>query len=299
VINPQLAVGLSIDKVDRYPDYTMEPKLDGVRCIVVKDSSGVWMYSRSGKSLEDKLPHLVQAFQEYPSSDFILDGELGYLEPNSTPVPIMDFNATMRVIGSSPDVAISKQISEERHHRRQIHFIGFDILRLNNRDYIANTEHGLRRVILEEFMYNFHPEYPVDYTRMPVNVTWNNEAYNAYVLAGGEGVILKNPVARYAPGKRPANNWYKVKKFESIDVQITGYTAGMGKYEGMIGAITFEYKGREFKCSGMDDNTRVVVSNNKEWYLGRWMEVRHFGFVGTEGLRFPQFLRFREDKDET
>jgi ATP-dependent DNA ligase len=298
MIHPQLAVALDWERIKRYPDYTMEPKLDGVRCIVERDESGVQMYTRSGNDLAAKLPHLRDAFESI-DPPFVLDGEVGYIAnpsayANGYP-PIMDFNSTMRVIGSDTEVAIEKQ----NQTTDSIHFIAFDMLRWTGQNLVAELQNWRRRNLETFCGLNLEPWMSVNYIQIAQSITWDEATYNQYVEDGGEGVILKNPEARYAPGKRPANNWYKVKKYDTIDGVITGYTEGQGKYTDQIGAILFDYNDRHFKCSGMDDSTRSLISQNREWYLGRVIEIRHFGFVGADqdGLRFPQFIRFRFDKE--
>lgn len=310
MIKPMLAVKVDWDKIERRcAGYSMELKLDGVRGVVLKDVhgiNGVRIHSRSGQDLTAKLPYLAEMFRQVPGS-FIIDGELGYTTPGSFgDLPIIDFNKTMRVIGSGPSEAIRKQEenaagSAYDSMSKQIRFHAFDILHTTIRD-VSELRQYDRHMLLSDWRWEHANDklLPVEFFDVadwwP---QWNEDIYTKYVNQGGEGIILKNPVGRYVEGKRPANVWYKVKKFESIDVQIKGYTSGEGKYAGQIGAIVFEYDGRTFKCSGMDDATRAAISAAPIEHLHRWIEVRHFGFVGEDGLRFPQFLRFRPDKEST
>jgi ATP-dependent DNA ligase len=157
-----------------------------------------------------------------------------------------------------------------------------------------------RRLWLEQFALG-HFDLDRDIVQeVPFSRTWNEPTYRDYVDCGGEGVVLKNPNARYVIGKRPANNWYKVKKFQTLDVVITGFTDGQGKYEGQIGAIIFkDPTGRVGRCSGMDDATRLGLSAAvHSEIVGSVIEIRHWGHSGQgeEGYRFPQFVRFRPDK---
>jgi ATP-dependent DNA ligase len=254
------------------------------------------MWTRTIKPLEDKLPHLEHQFSQM-RGDYLLDGELGYVIRNRHEMPIIDFNATMRVIGSGPDEAQRKQF-ENYGTLGSIEFFAFDLLWSSEEGNGAGQEQRERERRLWK-----HAD---DLLVPDVNIVhtydhWDEKTYVDYVEAGGEGVILKNPFAEYKPGKRPANNWYKVKKYETMDVVVTGYTAGKGKYEDMIGAIEFEVGGKTVRCSGMDDQTRYEITLAPGHYLHRVMEIRYFGKVGQdgEGLRFPQFLRWRPDKDAT
>lgn len=318
---PQLAVALSWDKLEKYKHYTMEPKLDGIRCLVYKMDDGVKMYTRTGHRLDQKLPHLKAMFESF-EGDFILDGEVGYLAKyyyirplaSRVALPIIDFNRTVRVTGSGDYQAICKQ--EGDRDQDKIRFFAFDILynsnSLGNMEYLNDKQ--IDRTIgtqltvaawLDEVPLRLNYQHylePVIYFS-----EWDESVYTAYVEAGGEGMMLKNPRAEYRFASRRANSWYKVKKFETIDVVMIGYTQGQGKYEGQIGAIefgvyTYDQHGvvdggiQLGRCSGMDDEMREHVTHWPELYIGKVFELRHFGKT-VSGYRFPQFLRWRPDKD--
>lgn len=327
--------------------YVMEPKLDGWRCIAQRIDGKVDLFSRTGKSFTDKVPHIVAELEAWPTGvsgtgDFVLDGELGYVDSIETLVtgtgdsdkftyvgwPIFDYNATARMLGSDPAEAVRKDEAEWVGNRRRIRFFVFDVLREPSVHITFIAPWGARRETLQQFM--SARAGVATHTRMITCLSeWDEKVYEAYVLAGGEGVMLKNPNAGYTPTKRPANVWYKVKKFETMDVVIRPtndpmlnfsipYLEGQGKYEGQVGAILFgayeEYSGEGppiceppglqwkylGKCSGMDDVTRRDMTDNwEEKYAGKVIEIRYFGKIGrdTDGLRHPQFIRMRPDKD--
>lgn len=310
-MQPMLACPLDIVDVSRKASgYVMEPKLDGVRVIVTKRGDNVILMSRSKKQdFGPKVPHLVESLLQVPY-DFVLDGELGYasnweaMAKDST-WPILDFNQTMRVLGSGVDVALSKQSEEDT-----IFLWLFDCLHLSE-----GAMDSARRETLEHLFFRDlnRAGYAID---LVVRLAeWDEDLYVEYVEAGGEGVMLKNPRAPYKPGKRPANHWFKVKKFDAIDVFITGSIPGQGKYEGQIGALTFVTpQGVEGKCSGMTDEQRLQFScfnvdcgghrfmkggHLDPRFYQKHMEIRFFGMVGKgeTGLRHPQFIRLRPDLD--
>ena len=295
-IKPMLANSVSIEDVERRcKGFVMEPKLDGVRCIVDATQHPVEIYTRTGKDLSKKVPHLVEVFQD---EETILDGELCWTRADGT----VDFNQTMRIVGSGVDEAIRKQ-----DEVGNLDFVMFDMLwdqiqgsmmrwRYEDRRNLMLADAGYY-VDTSPYVHNLRT------MRLPVpSIT----LYETWVAKGYEGAMLKNPNGLYVPGKRPANNWYKLKKWETIDVIITGYQEGLGKYAGMVGAIEFSFwepksRTRYYagKCSGIDDSLRAAMSTNWDTYIGKVMEVKHFGKVGrgTEGYRHPQFVRMRLDKE--
>jgi len=113
-----------------------------------------------------------------------------------------------------------------------------------------------------------------------------------------EGVVLKN--ANLA-------DWYRYKPVKSCDAYVIGYVAGEGKYEGMVGSITFGILHFDCKqdrwvtvelgsCSGMTDEERAEWTEHQEEWMHTVIEVQ-YQEVGAGGrLRFPQYLRRRTDK---
>lgn len=304
---PMLACPVDIDKVGKYSNYTMEVKLDGVRCIAIKDPTGhVSLWSRSGKELTHKLDHIRSQLQGIRGT-FVIDGELGYCnqwltdERVSTAFPVViDFNATMRVLGSSPTTANTKQQANIAKGWPPIKFFVFDILQQGNYPAYRETQ-TTRRAALVDVLTNLasDPLYDIEITdEWP---SWDEDLYTEIVKVGGEGIMLKNPNAAYQIGKRRANTWYKVKKFDTVDCKILGGVFGKGKYENQIGALVVEDPtGTEIKVSGMADWLRSDMTENfSKKYWTKMCEVRYFGKVGedADGYRHPQFLRMRPDLD--
>ena len=74
---PMLAYPVSDKPIDYTKPTFIQPKLDGVRCLIQYDNSAVIAYSRTGKvwkNIDHILESLVTFFKKYP--DVILDGEL-------------------------------------------------------------------------------------------------------------------------------------------------------------------------------------------------------------------------------
>src|SRR5690606_14492263 len=110
-----------------------------------------------------------------------------------------------------------------------------------------------------------------------------------------EGVVLKD-----------ANlfNWYKWKPVKTIDVVITDFTEGDGKYLGYIGSLkvsVYDERGSLIEIanvSGMTDLERDEITDlaTNGGLLGRVCEVK-YQYVGSGGrLRHPRFKCWREDK---
>jgi ATP-dependent DNA ligase len=296
-LEPMLATPTDIEIArTRQANWFMEEKLDGFRCIITRHhGDNTTLTSRSGKSFTEKVPLLTKLLTETLPPRTVLDCELGY--PSEANTDIIDFNTTARVLGSGPVVAIWKQQELASTGRHLIPYV-FDVLYWENQNLLGEPlwerRTWLARVRSQGVCYPVHT-----YDKFHENI------YDSYVLSGGEGVMLKNPNAHYHPGKRPSQVWVKLKKFETDDAYATGQVLmGKGKYEGQVGAMYFMTDGGGTgKCSGMDDLTRQHITHMhfRRQLEGKAFEVKWYGKVGKDqgGLRHPQFVRWRPDKDKT
>src|SRR5687768_905690 len=57
------------------PQWVFERKLDGIRCLAVKDGGRTRLYSRNQLSLNDRYAPLAAALDADPADRFVLDGE--------------------------------------------------------------------------------------------------------------------------------------------------------------------------------------------------------------------------------
>lgn len=136
-----------------------------------------------------------------------------------------------------------------------------------------------------------------DYEKVPVERN-NSKSLLSYYIQQAlqkeiEGYVLKQ--ANYI-------GWYKVKPVKTIDVIVTGFTEGEGKYIGLVGALccSVYYKGRLIeiaRASGMNNATRYEIDEGCD--LNRVCELAYQD-IGTQGrLQFPRFVAWRNDKKPT
>ena len=72
-ITPMKAV-LTADRPSG-PEWVFERKLDGIRCLAVKDGGRTRLFSRNELSLNERYPSLVAALDADPADGFVIDGE--------------------------------------------------------------------------------------------------------------------------------------------------------------------------------------------------------------------------------
>lgn len=271
----------------KYPDdynaneiYYIQEKLDGNRCIAHYNfAEEKWEFtSRSGKPLK------VNFDMSWADTSNIFDGEIMTRDKAGS----RDFTMTSGIINS-------KYLDKSK-----LHYFIYDIVdkdlaykdRLGILDKYLNYGTGNDCTILKVL--------DITNTKDAENII---EKYlNDITSKGGEGLILRRADGKYEIGKRSAN-LLKVKRTQTMDLRIVGWNEGKGKYEGMIGSFVCRTDDCEIQVdvAGISDDIRADSPFN---YLNRIIEVAYFDVsvnkqTGQKSLRFPRFVRFRDDKTDT
>jgi DNA ligase-1 len=123
------------------------------------------------------------------------------------------------------------------------------------------------------------------------------------VAQGYEGIMIKAVDAPYQCKR--SDFWMKWKPTKSYDLTIVGVEEGTGKNTGRLGALICE--GTDHGChirvnvgSGLTDDQRNEFWQAKDEVIGQTAEIMCDAITqnqdGGYSLRFPRFLRFRDDK---
>lgn len=107
---------------------------------------------------------------------------------------------------------------------------------------------------------------------------------------GGEGVILRDPMAAYEAGR--SDTYLKVKSFLDSEGRVIGYREGKGKYAGQMGSLHLELEnGQTFYLgSGFDNAMRKNPPP-----VGTVVTFKYQGLTRRGKPRFASFLRVRKD----
>ncbi|MCU0579222.1 MAG: non-homologous end-joining DNA ligase, partial [Desulfobacterota bacterium] len=285
--------------------YLYEVKWDGIRALIAVDEGQVRIHSRKQIDLSAWFPELLDAEQSFRTQSALFDAEIVCLDDAGKPV----FKNVIHRMQQKTSGAI------ERARRRYpaICYV-FDCLYLDGRP-LVNEPLVRRRVWLEDTLKK-NTSY-----RISEAVAEGAELFRAAVQTGLEGIMAKEKNSLYRPGQRTAQ-WLKIKKRETLDCLIIGYTRGKGDRRDRFGALHLAVReGQALRYvgkvgTGFDERSLAEILallkklktvpkpvSDKPGDEARtvWVEPRligevQFASLTKEGLlREPVFLRLRPD----
>ncbi len=279
------------------PSWIFERKLDGVRCIAIRDGGAVRLLSRNDLPQNDRYPEIVAALAADPQDRFAIDGELVAFD------------------GSRTSFA---RLARRRREPVPVFLYAFDVLWLEGFDVrrlpLRSRKRLLRRCIRFAGPIRFTPYRNEDGERL----------FAAACAKGWEGLIAKRAASLYS--ERRSRDWLKLKCEQGQELVIGGYTDPKGARSG-FGALLLGYReGDELRYAGrvgtgFDEATLTSLGGRLRDLTApdspfsrrdgidvkrpHWVEpvlVAQVGFsewTRDGRLRHPRFLGLREDKAAT
>ena len=284
---PMLAYPVSTKPIDYNKPVFMQPKLDGVRCIIqanVKrhlltpdlNEIEVKAYSRTGKewkNIDHILEQLVPFFTKHPN--VILDGELYNHDLKD------DFEQIISLVRRQKPDDIDMLES-----RDMVQFHCYDII---NKRMKFNTRNKFIKNNLPESYCIKHVE-----TIDVHNEEFAKDVHESCLEAGYEGSILRiNDI--YKCGR----SWSlrKFKDFHDAEAYIVGYEVGKGKREGTLGKFLMQDEdGNKFGCppgKGFTYKDMKDMLDNIHEYMGQTATFTYFERTKAGSYRHPLFKCIR------
>ncbi len=208
-VNPPVAPMLAkpVEKIPR-GDFVFEPKWDGFRSVVFRDGDEIEIGSRNERPMTRYFPEIVAAVRASLPERCVIDGEIVVPDASGRR---LDFEALqLRIHPAASRVSLLAE-------QTPAHFIAFDLLALDDRDY---TERPFleRRAVLETVLATAGP--PVHLTPATTDPGVAAGWFSQFEGAGLDGLIAKPAGGTYEQDKRVM---FKVKHERTADCVVAGY----------------------------------------------------------------------------
>ena len=273
---PMLAYPVSDKPIDYSETVFMQPKLDGVRCLIQCDNSVIKAYSRTGKewkNIDHILFNLRQFFHFNPNA--ILDGELYNHDLKN------DFEKIISLVRKQ------KPTPEDRSEAESlVQFHCYDIVNPTMKFEDRNS-----------FILNNVPQTPFVYlvkTQAVATESLAKVIHQQNLDNGYEGSILR--LNDFYQNKR-SHSLRKFKDFHDTEATIVGYEIGKGKREGTIGKfIMQDDDGIQFGCppgKGYNYKDLAKILDNIHEYMGQRATFTYFERTKAGSYRHPLFKTLR------
>ena len=272
------------------PGWIFERKLDGIRCIAIRDDGPVRLLSRNDLALNGRYPGIATALDADPRTRFAVDGE------------VVAFDGA--------------QTSFQRLNRpgAAIFYYVFDLLWLDGEDVRGRPLRERKALLRDALAF----EGPIRLT--PYRNEAGEEMFEEACRKGWEGVIAKRADSVYT--ERRSRDWLKFKCEQGQELVIGGFTAPRGsrvelgallvgvyhrdgalRYAGKVGTgfdrATLHDLGARLRELRRDSSPFADAPRFRD---ATWVEAELVAQVGfaewtsAGRLRHPRFLGLRFDK---
>ena len=285
-----LAYPVSSKPIDYSKPVFIQPKLDGVRCLIqyerrIKPREDVVVaYSRTGKewkNIQHILVELKPFFQKHPS--IVLDGEL-YNH---------DFRDDFEQIISM--VRKTKPTDEARwKSRRNVQFHCYDII--NKRMKFSTRNKWLADNLPDSYCVKKVETEVVNESKYSLTTgdMIAKSKHTQNLLDGYEGSIVRLDTLYQC---KRSHSLRKFKDFEDAEADIVGYEEGTGKRAGTLGKfIMQDDDGNQFGCppgKGHNYKDLAIILKNIHLYMGQRATFTFFERTKAGSYRHPLFKCIR------
>ena len=273
---PMLAYPVSDKPIDYSKPVYIQPKLDGVRCLIQCDNGVVTAYSRTGKvwkNIEHITLNLYKFFDKHPN--VVLDGELYNHDFRD------DFEQIISMVRKTKPDAEARAKS-----RDNVQFHCYDIV--NKKMKFSTRDKWIKDNLQESYCVITVPT---------VQMTSEDGARLTHAVnlkAGYEGSIVRLDTPYQC---KRSHSLRKFKDFSDAEANIVGYEEGKGKRVGTLGKfIMQDDDGNQFGCppgKGHNYKDLAIMLANIHEYMGQRATFTYFEKTKAGSYRHPLFKCIR------
>ena len=271
-------------------EFALTTKIDGGRIIAIKEKGQVSFFTRAGQRYEG-LVDLEAEMAAIIPDNYVLDGE----------ITLFDY----KNYDSKTAYKLAMKITRADGEKHGVKMLVFDGMPLTEWKTQRSMLSWSDRRHMLECMTGFYTDSLVYFELLPILYRGTDtskilELLESEIARGQEGVMINICDAPYE--FKRTWNLMKVKKMNTLDLEVVDYEEGSGRLSGTLGAIHVRYKnGNIVKVgSGFSDELRKQIWTNPSEIIGKIIECQYFEETtnadGGISLRFPVFKDFRPDK---
>jgi len=288
MIKPMLAHKYDDKRVDWSQPVYIQPKLDGVRCLIkrVSDFPGqenlasfsVKAYSRTGKEFKN-IKHILDSLKPFffNQPDVILDGELYNHDLKD------DFEKIISLVRKQ------KPTDEQRLDAK-------NLTQFHCYDYFDGVQYDSYKTRMNNLVNSDIYSYCIKYVPAKLVDSYNyaRTLHKEYLAAGYEGSIIRLD-GLYKHGR--SYDLMKFKDFSDTEATIIGYELGKGKRQGTLGKFLMQDdEGIQFGCPPgkgytYKDFANMLLKVND--YIGQRATFTYFQRTKAGSYRHPLFKCIR------
>lgn len=284
-------------------DFVVTEKLDGNRCVAHYDGEKWCFTSRSGK------PMNVNFDMTGMNTDLIYDGEV--MSTDQTDLSIRRYESILNDTDFAHETFDAQLQFNRTSGLINRHSSGKKGLIYNVFDIVDDNKYTDRREVLASMDARGADVriLPTLYIGNDVNVI--KALLGRMTQMGGEGIML-NRIDRGYEHKR-SDALLKYKQVQFMDMRVTGWYMGTGKYAGYVGGLNCMLEtadGKIITCdvgSGLSDAQRMTWACDPSRIVGKIVQIGYHELTQSEenhgtnqySLRFPRLIKVRRDKTET
>jgi DNA ligase D-like protein (predicted ligase) len=203
------------------PEWIYERKLDGIRCVAIRDGAHVRLLSRNDLSLNERYPEIAKALDSEACRRFVVDGEVVAFEGSRT--------------------SFAKLARRGREPVR-VFFYLFDLMWLEGYDVRVLPLRSRKRLLREALSFQ-------DGVRLTPHRNRDGEAlFTEACRKGWEGLIAKRADSVYADTR--SKDWLKFKCEQGQELVIGGFTAPHGSRIEFGALLVGYYDGAQLRYAG-------------------------------------------------
>lgn len=250
----------------------VQPKLDGIRCIVKLD--GMW--TRNGKQIV-AAPHIYESlkslFMQDPS--LVFDGEL------YNHIFKHDFNKITSLVKKTKPTAEDLKESSE-------------LIEYHIYDFPSQSSSFLTRYEELCFYINQDTKCKIVSTKIATDIESIDNLFEAFLADGYEGAMIRNINSNYE--NKRTRNLLKRKEFSDSEYTIETIESGNGKLANVAAFMSFTSEsGYRFTAAinGTHEYLKEIW-DSKDLHIGKQATVKYFNLTPDGIPRFPKVIAIRD-----